>query len=125
MRVLLDTHIYLWALTDDPKLSAAARKIILDADEVFVSAASIWEASIKVGLGKLDADIDQLVAEIEASGFSELPVKAAHAAMVRSLPDIHRDPFDRILVAQAMAEPLRLISADGHLSKYSELVLTV
>ncbi|PRY09233.1 type II toxin-antitoxin system VapC family toxin [Paraburkholderia sp. BL25I1N1] len=125
MRVLLDTHIYLWAVTDDPKLSAAARKIILDADEVFVSAASIWEASIKVGLGKLDADIDQLVAEIEASGFSELPVKAAHAAMVRNLPDIHRDPFDRILVAQAMAEPLRLISADGHLSKYSELVLTV
>ncbi|MFM0056200.1 type II toxin-antitoxin system VapC family toxin [Paraburkholderia phytofirmans] len=125
MRVLLDTHIYLWAVTDDPKLSAAARKIILDADEVFVSAASIWEASIKVGLGKLDADIDQLVAEIEASGFSELPVRAAHAAMVRNLPDIHRDPFDRILVAQAMAEPLRLISADGHLSKYSELVLPV
>ncbi|ACD18756.1 type II toxin-antitoxin system VapC family toxin [Paraburkholderia phytofirmans] len=125
MRVLLDTHIYLWAVTDDPKLSATARKIILDADEVFVSAASIWEASIKVGLGKLDADIDQLVAEIEESGFSELPVRAAHAAMVRNLPDIHRDPFDRILVAQAMAEPLRLISADGHLSKYSELVLTV
>jgi PIN domain nuclease of toxin-antitoxin system len=125
MRVLLDTHIYLWAVTDDPKLSAAARKIILDADEVFVSAASIWEASIKVGLGKLDADIDQLVAEIEASGFSELPVRAAHAAMVRNLPDIHRDPFDRILVAQAMAEPLRLISADGYLSKYSELVLPV
>ncbi|REG51891.1 PIN domain nuclease of toxin-antitoxin system [Paraburkholderia sp. BL6669N2] len=125
MRVLLDTHIYLWAVTDDPKLSAAARKIILDADEVFVSAASIWEASIKVGLGKLDADIDQLVAEIEASGFSELPVKAAHAAMVRNLPDVHRDPFDRILLAQAMAEPLRLISVDGHLSKYSELVLTV
>ncbi|MFM0667252.1 type II toxin-antitoxin system VapC family toxin [Paraburkholderia sediminicola] len=125
MRVLLDTHIYLWAVTDDPKLSATARKIILDADEVFVSAASIWEASIKVGLGKLNADIDQLVAEIEASGFSELPVKAVHAAMVRNLPDIHRDPFDRLLVAQAMAEPLRLITADGHLSKYSELVLTV
>ncbi|QIE27378.1 PIN domain protein (plasmid) [Caballeronia sp. SBC1] len=125
MRVLLDTHIYLWAVTDNRKLSKHARKLITDADDVFVSSASIWEASIKVGLGKLDADVNLLVAEIAASGFKELPVRAVHAALVRDLPDIHRDPFDRLLIAQAISEPLRLLTADGHLSAYSELVITV
>jgi PIN domain nuclease of toxin-antitoxin system len=125
MRLLLDTHVYLWAVTDDRKLTKAARKLILEADDVFVSSASIWEASIKVGLGKLDADVDLLVSEIEASGFTELPVKAVHAAMVRNLPDIHRDPFDRLLIAQALIEPLRLLTSDGHLSKYSDLVIQV
>ncbi|MFL9922425.1 type II toxin-antitoxin system VapC family toxin [Paraburkholderia fungorum] len=125
MRLLLDTHVFLWSVTDDRKLTKAARKLILDADDVFVSSASIWEASIKAGLGKLDVDVDLLVSEIEASGFSELPVRAVHAAMVRSLPDIHRDPFDRLLVAQALAEPLRLMTSDGHLSKYTDLVITV
>ncbi|CAM2160198.1 type II toxin-antitoxin system VapC family toxin [Paraburkholderia tropica] len=125
MRLLLDTHVYLWALMDDRKLSKVARKLILDADEVYVSSASIWEASIKSSLGKLDVDIEQLVEQIEASGFRELPVRALHAARVRSLPDIHRDPFDRMLVAQALTEPLRLMTADAHLSKYTELVLSV
>ena len=125
MRLLLDTHIYIWAVTDDPKLSQAARSAILDADEVFVSGASIWEASIKVGLGKLDADIQLLVAEIAGSGFKELPVRAAHAALVRDLPDIHRDPFDRLLIAQALYEPLRLMTADAQLAAYSDLVMIV
>ena len=125
MRLLLDTHIFLWSVTDDRKLTKAARKLILDADDVFVSSASIWEASIKAGLGKLDADVNLLVSEIEASGFSELPVRAVHTAMVRDLPDIHRDPFDRLLVAQALLEPLRLVTSDGHLSKYTDLVITV
>ncbi|MCM2552710.1 type II toxin-antitoxin system VapC family toxin [Burkholderia glumae] len=125
MRLLLDTHIYLWSVMDDRKLTKAARTLILEADEVFVSGASIWEASIKVGLGKLEADVDLLVSEISASGFLELPVRAVHAALVRNLPDIHRDPFDRLLVAQAMSEPLRLVTSDGHLSKYTELVIAV
>ncbi|MFL9858132.1 type II toxin-antitoxin system VapC family toxin [Paraburkholderia madseniana] len=125
MRLLLDTHVFLWSVTDDRKLTKAARKLILDADDVFVSSASIWEASIKAGLGKLDVDVNLLVSEIEASGFSELPVRAVHAAMVRDLPDIHRDPFDRLLVAQALSEPLRLVTSDGHLSKYTDLVITV
>lgn len=125
MRLLLDTHIYLWAVTDDLKLTDAARKMILDADDVFVSSASIWEASIKAGLGKLHADVNLLVSEIEASGFIELPVRAAHAAMVRDLPDIHRDPFDRLLIAQAIWEPLRLLTSDSHLAAYSDLVITV
>ncbi|KVW77441.1 type II toxin-antitoxin system VapC family toxin [Burkholderia ubonensis] len=125
MRLLLDTHVYLWSVLDDRKLSKSARTLIMDADEVFVSAATIWEASIKAGLGKLDVDVNELVAEISAAGFVELPVRVAHAAMVRDLPDIHRDPFDRLLVAQAMTEPLRLVTADGHLAKYTDLVIEV
>lgn len=125
MRLLLDTHIYIWAVMDNRNLTKAARKIILDADDVFVSAASIWEAAIKTGLGKLDVDVRLLVSEIESSGFIELPVRAAHAAMVRNLPDIHRDPFDRILIAQAISEPLRLVTSDGHLAAYSDLVISV
>jgi len=125
MRLLLDTHIFLWVVADDRKLSKVARHLISEAEDVFVSSASIWEASIKAGLGKLEADVDQLVAAISASGFSELPVKAVHAARVRNLPDIHRDPFDRMLVAQAMHEPLRLLTVDGHLSGYTDLVTPV
>jgi len=125
MRLLLDTHIYIWALMDSRKLSKAARKLIADADDVFVSAASIWEAAIKARLGKLDVDVNLLVSEIQASGFIELPVRAAHAAMVRNLQDLHGDPFDRLLIAQAMSEPLRFMTADGQLAAYSELVITV
>jgi PIN domain nuclease of toxin-antitoxin system len=125
MRILLDTHIYLWWLQDHPKLSPAARTMIVAATDVYISSASIWEASIKIGIGKLDADIDQLVAEIDNSGFKELPVAARHAAMVTRLPDLHRDPFDRILVAQALCEPLRLLTADAVLRGYSELVEVV
>ena len=125
MRILLDTHIYLWWLQDHDNLSKAARARIIAATDVYVSSASIWEASIKVGIGKLDVDIDQLVAEIDNSGFRELPVSARHAAMVTRLPDMHRDPFDRILVAQALCEPLRLLTADTILCGYSELVEAV
>ncbi len=122
MRILLDTHIYLWWLQDSSQLSKSARQKILSATEVYVSSVSIWEASIKVGIGKLDVDIDVLVEEIVKNGFQELPVTAAHAAKVRHLPDIHRDPFDRMLVAQALCEPLQFLTADGMLSDYSELV---
>ncbi len=122
MRLLLDTHVYLWWLRDDRKLSAHARKTITDADEVFVSSASIWEASIKSAIGKLDADVDALVAEIARSGFQELPVTAKHAARTAALSNIHRDPFDRMLIAQALCEPLRLLTVDAKLREYSDLV---
>lgn len=125
MRLLLDTHIYIWAVMGNRRLSASARKMIVDADDVYVSAASIWEAAIKAGLGKLDADPDLLASEIARSGFIELPVRAAHAAMVRKLPDIHRDPFDRLLIAQALVEPLRLVTSDESLAAYSDLVVLV
>lgn len=122
MRLLLDTHILLWWLSDDAKLSPAARSRILNAKEVFVSSASIWEAAIKASIGKLDIDVDLLAAEIKNNGFIELPVTARHAAKVVHLPDIHRDPFDRMLVAQAISEPLTLLTADEKLRGYSELV---
>lgn len=122
MRLLLDTHIFLWWLQDHPKLSQEARAKIIAATEVYVSSAAIWEAAIKAGIGKLEVDVDALVDEIERSGFKELPVNARHAAMVMRLPDIHRAPFDRMLVAQAMCAPLRLLTNDGALKGYSELV---
>lgn len=123
MRILLDTHIYLWWLQDHPKLSKNARGKIVSATEVYVSSASIWEASIKAGMGKLDVDVNALVAEIENSGFRELPVTARHAAMVMQLADVHSDPFDRILIAQALCEPLRFVTVDDVLQRYSELVI--
>lgn len=122
MRLLLDTHVYLWWLQDNPKLSKEGRSKIVSASDVYVSSASIWEATIKAGIGKLDVDVNELVAEIANSGFQELPISARHAAMVARLPDIHRDPFDRILVAQALCEPLRFLTVDGILKGYSELV---
>ncbi|MGH7441210.1 MAG: type II toxin-antitoxin system VapC family toxin [bacterium] len=125
MRLLLDTHIYLWVLGDDPKLSESARALICNAETVFVSGASIWEAAIKASLGKLDVDVDQLVSAIPESGFVELPVRAVHAAKVRTLPDLHHDPFDRLLIAQAILEPLWLVTSDKHLAGYSELVKAV
>ena len=125
MRLLLDTHVFLWAVTDDAKLSPQARRLITEAEALFVSSASIWEASIKAGLGKLAVDIDALIAEITNSGYLELPVRAAHAARVRDLPPIHRDPFDRMLIAQALTEPLDLLTADSYLSQYTDLVIPV
>lgn len=125
MRLLLDTHIYLWWLQDSARLSKEVRAKIIAASEVYVSSASIWEAAIKAGIGKLEVDVNQLVSEIENSGFQELTITAKHAATVIQLPDIHRDPFDRMLVAQAMSEPLRFLTADAILKGYSELVEVV
>jgi PIN domain nuclease of toxin-antitoxin system len=125
MRLLLDTHIFLWAVAGSPLLKPAARRLLERADEVFVSAASIWEIAIKARLGKIEADPHELAAAIDASGFLELPVTATHAAGVSRLDLHHNDPFDRLLVAQALAEPLRLVTADPVLSRYSDLVLLV
>ena len=122
MRLLLDTHVYLWWLRDDRKLSARARKSIADADEIFVSSVSIWEASIKSALGKLHVDVDALVTGIAISGFQELSMTAKHAARITTLPRIHRDPFDRMLIAQALCEPLRLLTIDARLREYTDLV---
>ena len=122
MRLLLDTHIFLWWVTDNRKLSKAVRSRIVEATEVYVSSSSIWELAIKVKLKKLDADINQLAEEISNNGFSELPITARHAAYIYHLPLIHRDPFDRIMNAQAICEPLTFITCDSLLQKYSELV---
>jgi PIN domain nuclease of toxin-antitoxin system len=125
MRLLLDTHIFLWAVAGSPQLKPAARRLIESADEVYVSAASIWEVAIKARLGKIEVDPKDLAEAIAASGFVELPVTAAHAAGVAHLDLHHNDPFDRLLVAQALAEPLRLLTVDAVLAKYSDIVLLV
>lgn len=121
----MDTHIYLWFLVDSPRIRAGISDQIAEADEVLISAASIWEAAIKIGLGKLDADIADLVKGIKASGFSELPVDTRDASVVASLPPIHSDPFDRLLVAQALSGPFRLLTADPTVAKYSDVVQLV
>lgn len=125
MRLLLDTHLFLWAVTDSRKLKAAARKQMLAADQIYVSAASIWEIAIKARLGKIKGDPQRLALAIAGSGFIELPVSARHAARVVQLPLHHHDPFDRLLVAQSLSEPLLLLTADGALARYGELVKVV
>ena len=125
MRLLLDTHIFLWAVAGSPLLKAPVRRLIESADEVYVSAASIWEIAIKARLGKIDADPHELAAAIEPSGFLELPVRATHAAGVAQLELHHNDPFDRLLIAQALAEPLKLITVDEVLAMYSDVVVLV
>jgi PIN domain nuclease of toxin-antitoxin system len=125
MRVLLDTHVFLWAVAGSPLLRPSARQLIESADAVHVSSASIWEIAIKSSLGKIDADPAALAAAIDASGFVELPVTAAQAAGVATLARHHGDPFDRLLVAQALALPLRLLTADAQLKPYSDLVVLV
>ncbi len=125
MRLLLDTHIYLWAVTGSPRLKARARKLIESAEEAYVSAASIWEIAIKARLGKISADPEELAAAIEPSGFIELPVRASHAAGIGALAHHHNDPFDRLLLAQALQEPLRLVTADALMAQYSDIVVLV
>ena len=128
MRLLLDTHILLWALDDPGRLDLATRDLLEDAaNEVLFSAASIWEIAIKVCLGRADFPVrpETIADSARATGFIELPVRAATAAQVANLPLHHRDPFDRLLVAQAMAEPARLFTADTKLAPYSELVTVI
>ena len=122
MRLLLDTHIYLWLANGSPRLTPQAKERIESADIVFVSSATIWEIAIKVQLGKLRVDLDELIEQIQANGFEELPVLARHAKALASLPRHHGDPFDRLLVAQAISETMRLLTADTQLEAYSELV---
>jgi PIN domain nuclease of toxin-antitoxin system len=123
MRLLLDTHIFLWTVMNSPSLKPPARRLMEGADQIYVSAASIWEIAIKARLGKIEADESELVEAIAASGFRELPVRATHAAGVAKLPLHHTDPFDRLLIAQAMAEPLKLLTVDTVLAQYSDLVM--
>lgn len=122
MRILLDTHLFLWLAAGSPRLSKAARTSIQQASAVFISSASLWEVAIKVRIGKLKADPAELLEEIRKCGFQELPVEGKHALPLAKLPMHHGDPFDRILIAQAMTEQLRFLTSDSNLSPYSGLV---
>lgn len=128
MRLLLDTHIALWALTDDARLSARARALIEDpANQVAVSAASVWEIAIKHALGRGDMPVSGGAALnwFRQAGYDLLPVTPDHAAAVEALPDHHRDPFDRLLIAQATSEPMRLITRDPLVALYGGAVIQV
>jgi PIN domain nuclease of toxin-antitoxin system len=122
---LLDTHILLWWLADDEHLSARGRELIANPEHVvFYSAASIWEIRIKAAIGKLDLP-DTFADALAAQAFEALSVTAAHAHMLRDLPLLHRDPFDRMLVSQARAEHLTLVTHDEVLTRYDVTSLRV
>ncbi|MDR0239422.1 MAG: type II toxin-antitoxin system VapC family toxin [Deltaproteobacteria bacterium] len=125
MRLLLDTNALLWALTNAPRIEAVRDLLLADENEVFVSAVSWWEIAIKTRIGRLDADLPQLRAIAHESGFLELPLLGSHTEMLAILPRYHNDPFDHMLTAQAMAEPMRLITGDETLSKYTSLVIPI
>ena len=123
MRFLLDTHAFLWAVLDDPNLSDKARGLMLNADnELLVSPATYWEIAIKISVGKytLNDDFEGFVErQTVYSEFTLLPISVKHAAIVATLPFHHRDPFDRLLVAQAISEGIPIISTDRALDAYS------
>lgn len=125
MRFLLDTHIALWWITYNPKLSVRTRRLIEDDDnDVYLSVASIWEIGIKNARPKgLPGDIlmsgEEALAEFQQAGLEILPIRARHAEIAGDLPPFHGDPFDRMLVAQALSESLTLMTHDGVLSKYN------
>ena len=128
MRILLDTQLLLWSVASSRRLPKPARALILDPEnDAFYSAASVWEIAIKSALRRKDfkADPVALVRAFGQSGFSALPVTATHAARVAALPAIHRDPFDRLLIAQSFSEPMTFLTNDSILARYGPLVTLV
>jgi PIN domain nuclease of toxin-antitoxin system len=128
MRLLVDTHLLLWATAKSRRLPREARVLLEDPmNEVLFSAASLWEIVIKSALRKADfkVDVARLRPAFAEMGLAELPVSGAHAERLASLPPLHRDPFDRMLVAQSLAEPLVLLTNDGVLAGYGDVVKVV
>lgn len=123
MKALLDTHTFLWWITDDPRLSSRARSIISDTENtLYLSAASGWEIALKARLGKikLPANVEEFLFEqMSINAIEELPIKMNHALHVYNLPEDHRDPFDRLLVSQAQLENLPIITGDHFISRYN------
>ncbi|MEU4624269.1 type II toxin-antitoxin system VapC family toxin [Actinoplanes sp. NPDC023801] len=124
MSLLLDTHVVLWWLTDDLTLSAEIKERLDHEPDVYLSPATIWEVAIKQSLGKLEKPAD-LPERIRDSGFRHLNITAEHGLVAGRLPLIHRDPFDRMLIAQAKVEHLTLVTRDAHIQKYDVSVLPI
>jgi PIN domain nuclease of toxin-antitoxin system len=121
MKYLLDTHILLWAASEPGKLSKAAQKLIGNLENtLYFSVASLWEISIKNGLGRTDFSVDPgaLRRGLLDNGYEELGISGLHAVAVNNLPSLHKDPFDRMLIAQAQIEGITLITADGAITQY-------
>lgn len=128
MNLLLDTHVALWAIVDSPKLGPAAREWILSVKaSIWISSATVWEIAIKHGLGRGDMPIsgEEAVRYFQAAGYRFLPIEPEHAAAVETLPKHHQDPFDRMLIAQAIVEPMRLLTHDEVMTRYSDNVVLV
>ncbi len=128
MNLLLDTHVALWAITDSPRLSAQAREWIESPRAtVWVSAATVWEIAIKHGLGRGDMPVSgqEALDYFRQSGYRLLAVQPEHAAAVETLPAHHADPFDRILIAQALTEPMRLLTHDSTVARYLDTIIQV
>ena len=128
MNLLLDTHIALWAITDDPRLSDAARELILAPEATaWVSVASLWEIAIQHSLGRGNMPVSGSEARsyFQEAGYRLLDIRAEHAVAVEQLPPLHADPFDRLLLAQAMVEPMRLLTHDRQMVAYGGTVVEV
>ena len=126
MRFLLDTHILLWWIDDDKRLSGQARQIIKDqCNEIYVSDISFWEIQIKVMNGKLNVDLETVIQQLPVNNFLPLNLNSRHIMALAKIPDHHQDPFDRMLIAQAITEPLHLITHDAIVAKYSENIILV
>lgn len=121
-RLLLDTHVFIWWRSDIGRMREAARQGIATAESVFVSAASAWESAIKISLGRLELP-DRFETGVVDSGFEELLITFTHAEAVAALPYHHRDPFDRLLVAQAVSENLTLVTHDKQIGAYEVPIL--
>ena len=120
MRLLLDTHVLLWAMMNDRKLPASLATTIKSTEhDVAVSAISVWETTIKVMRGRIDIDIHELIKAIGDAGFTELPLRFTQSLNLEVLPLHHRDPFDRMLIAQSIADGRRLVTADARILKYA------
>jgi PIN domain nuclease of toxin-antitoxin system len=120
MRLLLDTHILLWWMRGDRRLPKSLRAAIASTgNDVAVSAATFWEVAVKRQLGRIVIDLAELLAAVEADGFEELPIRFAHALRLETLPERHRDPFDRLLIAQSVAEDRRLVTCDASILSYA------
>jgi PIN domain nuclease of toxin-antitoxin system len=125
MRLLLDTNTLLWMLTGSPRIEPARKLIESGENDVFISSVSWWEIAIKIGTGKLQVDISELRTEAAGCGLAELPLLGRHAETLASLPKFHKDPFDRMLIAQAISEPMRFVTGDSLLTKYTELAIVI
>jgi PIN domain nuclease of toxin-antitoxin system len=128
VNLLLDTHVALWAITDDPRLSDAARELILAPEAtVWVSVASLWEIAIKHALGRGNMPVSggEARSYFREAGYRVLDIRAEHAVAVEQLPPLHADPFDRLLLAQAMVEPMRLLNRDRQIVAYGGTVVEV
>lgn len=127
MNLLLDTHLILWWQAADPRLPAALPPLVEAADAVYVSQVSLWEIVVKQSIGKLSLDVAAFEAGLEGQGFHWLPLRNAHLLRLAQLPTFadHRDPFDRLLVAQSLSEPLLMLTVDRKLDRYGETVRVI